>query len=241
MRAAALGWIIAAALALSAPTGAHAQYVLQPNELDPSGSPGDSKDAKVYENIPGPLTSNLDAYNPSSGANFISYIAFDLSSIPLAGAHVTSSTLELYARQAAGIANGMASIAGPVVVELRLVTSPWSETAIDYFAQPSVGALVASQIVNAGGQFYSFDVTSAVQGWLNNPTSNNGLQITVATPGGEAFFFASGGTNANAHPDSQDPRLTVVPEPSATVALVLGGVALATLVCPRRRAARQIA
>jgi len=58
------------------------------------------------------------------------------------------------------------------------ITSAWTETGVSWNTQPAAGASIASTTVSTANTFLLVDVTSQVQTWLADPSSNFGLEIT---------------------------------------------------------------
>lgn len=95
---------------------------------------------------------------------------------------------------AAGVTSGQISkaylkvyataVTGQGTFDLYQITSTWQEGTVTYNNKPSM-TLVASgtacpsgvQCINVASKFYQFDITSLVQGWVNNPNSNFGLAL----------------------------------------------------------------
>jgi hypothetical protein len=200
-------------------TSASGQFVLQP------AVEAESIDAKVYKFLPTfNLQSDLLVVGTAAGDHqFASLLQFDLSSLTMSGAEVTGATLDLFT-QAIGT-NGAGEVG------LYLVTSPWSETGVTWNTFPTFGLLIDSVTVDQAGQTYSFDVTSALQGWTSAAFENHGFAIRMISDGGNVTFAdvdSSGAVNA--------PKLTVVPEPSVAIAALSGMAVLGSM---RTRARKQ--
>jgi len=84
------------------------------------------------------------------------------------------------------------------------VTSTWNEGTVTNGTAPSIGATFANPTASASNQYLSIDVTSVVQGWVNNPSSNFGLAITVANGQTTSVFFDSKENTVTSHPARLD-------------------------------------
>jgi hypothetical protein len=99
------------------------------------------------------------------------YIQFDLSMIPL-HAHVVSAEMALYQ---------MYAPAASETYEVHMVESAWNELTMNWTTQPSTNPLIISR-VNAPTEknvWLEWNVTSAVQAWVNGDTPNYGLMIRI--------------------------------------------------------------
>lgn len=245
-------------------TSASAQIILQPHEAPGRGSlsgsepdiAGDSVDSKLYEHFSGSnFQSNLNVYeinayfengdfDAENSTHFKSVIRFDLSSIPYDAEEVTEAYLTLYITSMDPGGSGSA-LPGDVtlkpIIPLTLGDT-WTEANItwDSFFSPidplfETGPVVATTNVTGVG-YYTWDITSTVQAWLNGTLANNGLMIETATDGtnigiqSSSTVFLQDGITENPN-TVRDPSLTVVPEPTISV-LIAGGSLLLGL---RRR------
>lgn len=98
-------------------------------------------------------------------------VQFDVSAIP-SGANVTSATLTLcYPSNPSGGSQGH-------VHELRMVTSAWNESTVTWDTQPTASGSVTDSItVPTSSQCMTFDVTSDVQAWVDDDTTNHGWRL----------------------------------------------------------------
>ncbi len=106
-----------------------------------------------------------------NGATEISYIQFDLSSIP-ANATVSQATLKLYV-------NGVGK-AGSFNVDF--VNGTWVESTITSSLSPALGTAIQSSVPITGtqkNQYILIDVTSAVQAWLSGSQPNDGIALVA--------------------------------------------------------------
>jgi hypothetical protein len=206
---------------------AHAQFILQPNELL-------SKDAKGYQFIPGlNFQSNLGVVNdPSPSPNwhsFKSLIQFDLASVPYASGEITLATLELYCSAVTPFTDeNSIPISGSGVgnVSLYQVTAPWAENTVSWGTFPTYLSTAAdTEFIDTAGQWYTFDVTEIVKSWTAGSEVNNGLAIVMDSVLGQVTFLDSdGGPGA----PTLAPRLTVVPEPGTALLGLIGLAACGT-------------
>ena len=119
------------------------------------------------------------------------------------GAHVGKATLKLFVN--AVNTSGPLGVAG--------VTSAWSEAAITDATAPSIGSLIGSVSIAPAvqNQWITLDVTSVVQGWIDNAGSNNGL-VLFAAAGGPDVVFDSKESQTTSH----QPQLEIVLNHAAT-------------------------
>ena len=122
------------------------------------------------------ISSAQPALNFGSATNLViapgnaGLVQFDLSSVP-PSATVAKAYLRVFV-------NKVTTGGG---LDIAVVTSPWTEGTVTFSTQPTVAAPFASNVpVSVGNLFVLVDVTPQVQGWLANPSSNLGLQITPA-------------------------------------------------------------
>jgi len=215
---------------VAATTMAQAQFVIQPlNEAA-------SKDTKIYISVPDSnFSSNLSIVSPDVGADFRSLLQFDLSSITIPSAEITSATVTLYC-------SGLGVSGGPAnggLVTLSPINTAWSESAADsngatwnrFFGPTptlSFDAPAASQTVTGAG-FVTWDVTNLVKQWLSGTRANNGFIIQTA---GTNMDIGFADTDSNPEVAGSAPRLSVVPEPGSVALIAAAG---GTMCLARRR------
>jgi hypothetical protein len=103
----------------------------------------------------------------SVGSQERSYLKFDLSSIP-SSATIISALMTVCATNSSG---------SPRDHELRLVTSAWTETALNWNSQPTVAASATLAIpVPATSGCVTMEVKNDVQAWVSG-TTNFGWRI----------------------------------------------------------------
>ncbi|MGK5512225.1 DNRLRE domain-containing protein [Brevibacillus formosus] len=125
------------------------------------------KDAMVSENNPNTNYGTVPSMNVGSygtGARNRSFLSFDLGLVPN-NAVISNATLTLY---------GSGS---PCWVQVRKVTSSWSESIITWGNQPtfSVNAYDEESIDRL--QERSFDISTLVQEWVNGSSPNYGIAL----------------------------------------------------------------
>jgi PEP-CTERM motif len=230
---------LAAGIAMMTPASA---VVLQPNEAD-------SKDTFVYQNLPafnfdgGMFGSFLPVGKtaaPVPGHDTESLLEFDLSSVTLSAAQVTSATLELHAVDTTATGFGGNPDASHVVaVNLFGIAptdmhTPWMESTVNWseVAALTLAGQYASTDITGIDQAFTFDVSTLVKQWLDGTLDNNGMLLIAesAVPVDETFVVATFSSAAGGFA----PKLTIVPEPSSVVLALSALAAVAWL--SRRRA-----
>ncbi len=168
-------------------------------------------------------------------------IQFDLKPISLSPDEVGHAFINLYALPALP-AFESPSPEHSVTTDLRPVTESWGEQTVTWENWPEVAMDPTASIVQSGvNQWVRFDVTDLVKDWLDDPSSNLGVQLSqrdvvdIEVPGARDRYFASlYASSASADP-SLRPYLSIntVPEPGTWTMLALGGAACCFF--PRRR------
>ena len=155
------------------------------------------------------LTPSADTfYVPGSATNYgpgtsftvggpsaaVGLVQFDLSSLP-AGVtpdQIQKATLTLFLDHV--------GTSGTINIDTVSPSTPWTESGVNGIAPPAAGSVVATAV--AASTVFSFitvDATSAVQGWVGTPTSNNGFMIAGAL-GGANLQFDTKETTTTSHP-----------------------------------------
>lgn len=162
-----------------------------------------------------------------------SLIQFDLSGV-MPGSPIRSATFTLTALPALG-AFESPSIDNPIITDLRAVTEAWEETTATWDNPPAVSDTIADTFVqNFPTGEVKFDITALVKGWLADPSTNFGVEISqrmtapIMQADGERPRFAAGLYASSAFDDvSARPVLSIEPVPlPATGLLLVGGLAL---------------
>jgi hypothetical protein len=138
--------------------------------------------------------------NLNVGGAYTALMQFDLGVLPVGttGAQVTRATLRVYCNRADV----------PGAVSVQTVSGAWTELAVTYASLPGMGSVVQTAQVGGAGQFVTFDVTAAVQGWVGAPGTNFGLALTA---GSAVVQFDSKENDQTAH------------APELEIALATGG------------------
>ena len=140
-----------------------------------------------YGNKP---TLNVDSAAASTQA---AYIQFDLSSIP-PGAIISQATLKLYVNSVTAAGN----------FEVESVTGTWTENTLNYDSALalSLAPITASPSLNTSdaNQYILIPLTATVQGWITNPSSNNGIAL-VANGTFNGTFDSKENTTASHAPE----------------------------------------
>jgi hypothetical protein len=128
------------------------------------------------------------------GATQISYIRFNLASIP-AGASVSQATLKLYVNAV--------TTAGSFNVDY--VNGAWAESTITSDLAPALGATIVSSVPITKAdknQYILINVTPAVEAWLSGSEANDGIAL-VANSTFNASFDSKENTTTS-HPAELD-------------------------------------
>jgi hypothetical protein len=103
-----------------------------------------------------------------------SLVKFDTSAI-LPGTPIPHATLYVFLTYSCDVPDRSRTIT------LHRVTSLWSSATVDWTTQPTLGDEVSSLTIpprdEAPGNWYAFDVTELVQGWVNEGYINLGIGI----------------------------------------------------------------
>jgi len=141
-----------------------------------------------------PAVNSGELSNLNVGNGYTALVQFDLSTLPAgtAASQVSRATLRLYCNRADA----------PGSVQAQMVDGPWTESAVTYATLPQLGPVVQTAQVAGAGEFVTFDVTSAVQGWVGAPGTNFGLALIAST--GAAVQFDSKENDQTAHAPQLD-------------------------------------
>ena len=113
--------------------------------------------------------------NSLDSGTWISYVRFDLSSIP-GDATIDNALLRVYASLASG----------SPTIDVHGVLQPWIESTINYNNRPNVWFIPdASQVVSISSSWVSWDVTEMVSAWVEG-AANHGLCLWGPSSG-ESF------------------------------------------------------
>src|SRR5216684_2285066 len=127
-------------------------------------------------------------------------IQFDVQAVLPAGilsSQIAKADLVLYVNR----------VNNPGSLDLKAVTSPWSESAVTSNTAPSLGIVAVPPIaVSAANTYVTVDVTALVQGWVASPGSNNGISLSPSTTTPATFvLFDSKENDQTGH----QPRLEI--------------------------------
>src|SRR6266851_2570012 len=131
------------------------------------GSPGTFGAAKTLR-VQGP---------PARNKVRTAFIRFDLSTLPpgTTGSQVTRAMLMVFVN----------ALKVPGALDVRQVTSSWSEVTMSGTNEPALGATVATAVpVPARNQFVMVDVTALVKDWLDEVAPNDGLALVANAAAG---------------------------------------------------------
>ncbi len=132
-----------------------------------------------------------------SKSNASTFVQFDLSSLPvgITASEINKATLRLF----------VSGITAAGTMDVYQLGGNWTENAVTYSNAPPLGPLVAQAVnipASALNTFISIDVTTALQGWVANPSSNFGIAL-VASPlsGISVAFDSKEATNTSHEPE----------------------------------------
>jgi hypothetical protein len=130
------------------------------------------------------------------------YIQFDLSIIPR-HARVVSAEMSLYQ---------MYAPASGLTLDTHIVQSAWNESIMNWNTQPSSDAAVvsAAQVPAVKDAQVYWNVTSAVQGWVNGDTPNYGFMIRIQNERTGVANEASGFWSRHYAKEEMTPKLHIL-------------------------------
>ncbi len=185
-----------------------------------------------------------DASEPLRSHDTKTLLQFDVGSLGVGASRVRSAYIDLHAVPGLPPFDN-ATPDNPVNLVMKRVLTPWEEQTVTWDTRPEVGDVAAGFALTGAPQTVRFDVTELLKGWLNDPASNLGVEVSqlglAAIPQGDGMKdrFAAGlfASSASADP-SMRPSLEVAPVPlPAPAMLLLGGIAVLGGVRGFRRAA----
>ncbi|MCP4230271.1 MAG: DNRLRE domain-containing protein [bacterium] len=177
--------------------------------------PALGKDAFVFDGLRNNNFGNnadLRVSGLSASSRYLSYIEFDgLDDYAGQGHNVTSAQFSLYLHSGSGTGT----------INLYIVTSAWNEGTITWNNLPSnESTAYLSESYNSSSGWKNYNVTSAVQNWLDETNPNHGFLIRGNT--GEtfiAYYRSSDFSN-----DTYRPKLTVTSPTMAIDSQSLGEI-----------------
>jgi hypothetical protein len=127
-------------------------------------------------------------------AKEITYIQFNLASVPT-GASISQATLKLYVN----------TVVTAGAFEVYAVNGTWTESALTYDLAPALGSVIDASVpitTADKNQYILIPMTSTVQGWIDTPSSNNGIALVAI--GTFNATFDSKETATTSHPAELD-------------------------------------
>ena len=130
------------------------------------------------------------------------YIQFDLSEIARR-AHIVSAEMGLYQ---------MYAPASSVIYEVHMVESTWNEPTMEWNTQPTSNPSVVStvRVPTEKNVWVSWNVTSALQAWVNGESPNYGFMIQIQDERTGVANEASGFYSREYPKEDLQPRLRVL-------------------------------
>ena len=131
---------------------------------------GDAHVSSAQPTVNSGTLSNLNV-----GGVYTALVQFDLGTLPVGttAAQISKATLRVYCNRADV----------PGAVQVQAVGGAWTELGVTYATQPTLGAVVQTGQVVGAGEFVTFDVTAAVQGWVR--CAGDELWVGAGGAGGE--------------------------------------------------------
>jgi len=123
--------------------------------------------ADTYISAGSPAANFGTAVNLSIAPGNSGLVLFDLSSFP-SGTTVPVAYLRIFAN----------TVTTGGTLTFSQVTSPWAEGSVTFATAPTTASPFTSIPVSTGKSFLLVDVTALVNGWLANPATNFGIQIS---------------------------------------------------------------
>ena len=123
--------------------------------------------ADTYISSGSPAANFGTAVNLSIAPGNSGLVLFDLSPFPF-GTTVPVAYLRIFAN----------TVTTPGTLTFSQVTSAWSEGTVTFGTAPTTTSPFTSIPVSTGKSFLLVDVTALVNGWLANPATNFGIQIS---------------------------------------------------------------
>jgi hypothetical protein len=159
---------------------------------------GDAHVSSAQPTVNSGTLSNLNV-----GGVYTALVQFDLGTLPVGttAAQIAKATLRVYCNRADV----------PGAVQVLAVGGEWTESGVTFATLPTLGAVVQTGQVVGAGEFVTFDVTAAVQGWVGAPSTNFGLALVAPAGSGTVVQFDSKENDETSH------------EPELEVALVGSG------------------
>jgi hypothetical protein len=131
--------------------------------------------------------------------NSSTFIKFNLGGVPVPTPTVAKATLRLYV--------DTLNSAGSFDVYNLPATPAWAESTLKYNTPPppkgssATGGNPVAVSASTLREFILIDITSTVQGWLTNPSSNNGVELALTTASGNFSFDSKEHTTTGNEPE----------------------------------------
>ncbi len=124
-------------------------------------------DTKLSQSNPDETAGNAGRLHITSGLGYQPLFAFDVSGIEGS----VKAELQVQSIASAFRVSGEVSVAE--------VIAPWDENTVTWNTAPGIGRIVTTEMIpeSAAGDVISFDVSSLVNDWIENPAQNYGLQL----------------------------------------------------------------
>lgn len=148
------------------------------------------------------------------------YVSFDLSSLTSATISAASITLDCFSHYDP---NNSAN----KNVYVRTATADWDDNTT-WNTRPGMGSTILGNTAVTGTGFYSFNVgASTVQGWVNSPTTNYGLNVYESEAGDQDKFMND--FYSREHSYGTAPQLNVTYTQNVPSAVTTGGASSAPM------------
>ncbi len=136
-------------------------------------------------------------------------LKFNLTDIPV-GATVVSAKLNLYANlNSHNGYNGQPMYGTSNASYIKMVTSPWKPDSVTWNTEPTstdANQVSLAQSTSVTQNYLNLDISTFVQSWLNNPSTNYGIELQMLNP----VYYSSLIFCSPAFPDSTRwPKLDV--------------------------------
>ncbi|MFC1560004.1 DNRLRE domain-containing protein [Candidatus Margulisiibacteriota bacterium] len=134
----------------------------------------------------------------SDGSRLLSYVRFDLSSIP-SGASIEAASLTIYVTE----------YSGSIDNKIKIITGSWVETVVTYNTPPAYGEVILSSIVSGNGEaeFTDDAIGELVALWKSGSLTNNGIVLMIDPADTNAAYYLFAG-RTSVFPERR-PKLSV--------------------------------
>jgi len=127
--------------------------------------------ADTHVNVARPAANSGTISNLNVGAGYTALLQFDLGTLPAGttSSQISRAVLRLYCNRADT----------PGLISVQQVSSAWGEYSVTYATIPTLAAAAQVFQIEHADTYVSVDVTALVQGWVSNPSTNNGIALTA--------------------------------------------------------------